>query len=447
MTRARLAALWAALVVLAMGLSALIPPMQSPDEHSHVMRAYALAHGEFLLDTPPGQSTGAPIDEGLLLFVRPYLMKVVTERASRLTPADKEMAHGLKWRHKEHFFPIPGTGYYFPLAYLPHAAALGIGEALDWSIIHSYRLARAACIATIAALLIAAFRVLRPPLLAVALLALPMTVYQMLQPTLDGVTTALAVLALSLFTRRMMDEEGGSPREGWLLAACLFVVATTRVHLFPLMALPLFLAWRRRSWRAALPGLAATVAALAWTGYAITHTVDERVKRAQGTGELVRHYVLHPFDYLRVVWNSLTDDKLATEYSRSFIGVIGWLDTHMALYWYTALWIGLGVCLVLTLAIAAPQRNAAGRGVLAALGLASVGLAFFALLVTWTPHPATTVEGIQGRYFIVPALALAYALAPAPGPRRAARWPWAVAALFTGVALYALIATILGRYH
>jgi hypothetical protein len=32
------------------------------------------------------------------------------------------------------------------------------------------------------------------------------------------------------------------------------------------------------------------------------------------------------------------------------------------------------------------------------------------MLVTWTPHPATLIEGIQGRYFLLPAILIAYAL-------------------------------------
>ena len=43
-------------------------------------------------------------------------------------------------------------------------------------------------------------------------------------------------------------------------------------------------------------------------------------------------------------------------------------------------------------------------GGLLALALASAALVFLALLVTWTPHPAALVQGVQGRYFIVPAL-------------------------------------------
>ena len=41
--------------------------------------------------------------------------------------------------------------------------------------------------------------------------------------------------------------------------------------------------------------------------------------------------------------------------------------------------------------------------------LVSVFTIFFALLVTWTPHPATVIDGVQGRYFLVPGLLLAYA--------------------------------------
>ncbi|WP_169070692.1 hypothetical protein [Candidatus Accumulibacter contiguus] len=40
----------------------------------------------------------------------------------------------------------------------------------------------------------------------------------------------------------------------------------------------------------------------------------------------------------------------------------------------------------------------------------SILLIFLALLVTWNAHPASVINGVQGRYFIVPALLIAYSL-------------------------------------
>lgn len=439
--------LWLAMVLAGVAVSALIPPMQSPDEHSHIGRADSLSRGHLLLQTPPGESTGSMLDESLIFFTQPWLNKIVSGQAKRLPPADKEAVSALRWRHKEHFLPIPGTNYYFPLVYAPHAAALGVGQLLDLSVLHSYRLARIFCIAAGAGLLVAAFRILRPPLPAVALLLLPMSVFQWVMPTLDGVTTSLAVLALSLFARRMMDRERPPASEQWLLAGILFLLATTRVHVFPLLLLPFVLAWRQRSWRDTVPALVATVAALAWTMYALLTTVDARVTRAHGTGTVVNYYVLRPWEFLRVAFASATDDNLSGFYARSFIGQLGWLDTQLPSPFYVVLGIGLAVCLAIA-AVRAPWRLAAdGRAALAFTAVASVLLIFFALLVTWTPHPAKTIEGVQGRYFIVPALALAYAMARPPGEPRRVGWPAAVGAVFGGLALYALIAAMLARYH
>jgi uncharacterized membrane protein len=194
-------------------------------------------------------------------------------------------------------------------------------------------------------------------------------------------------------------------------------------------------------------GITTVLGSVAWTVYALLNTVDQRVTRAQSTGELLVHYAQHPLEFFRVVAASLGDEKLSMLYSQSFIGMLGWLDTVMRAEFYIWLWIGLAVCGIASLLAASPHRAATERLVLVLAAAASVLLAFFALLVTWTPHPARIVEGVQGRYFIVPALAIAYAMAPAPGSKMLGRAGLAVGTAFAGVSSYALIVTILGRYH
>jgi hypothetical protein len=47
---------------------------------------------------------------------------------------------------------------------------------------------------------------------------------------------------------------------------------------------------------------------------------------------------------------------------------------------------------------------------LASIAIGSTLLVFFALLLNWSEHPAEVVHGVQGKYFTIPILALAYVL-------------------------------------
>lgn len=368
--------------VLACGLSWLVPPVQSPDEHSHLIRAWLVSRGELTLQTPPGQSSGGPVDQALLDFVDVYLSTVTVRADARLTPAQTARVQGLRWGGEQKFFPVPGTGYYLPLVYAPHAAALATARALDFSVADSYRLTRAFTLLACVGLLLAAFRILAPPTLALALLALPMTLFQLVSPTLDGLTTCMAVLALSLFCRSLLNPAAHSRTASWLLAATVFVLASSRIQLLPLLGMPFWLAWQQRSRRDAWLGLAALLLSLLWVGWALTHTVDLRVVRAQSTGQLLLVYATDPMAFVQVVLRSLRDPVLGKFYAESFIGILGWLDTRLPDIAYGALWVGLGISAVLTLPGTPLHRALAGRLLLLLAAAGSAALVFLALLVT-----------------------------------------------------------------
>jgi uncharacterized membrane protein len=438
---------WLLVLAAGIGLSSLIPPIQSPDEHSHLLRAYLISKGELGLSTPGGMSSGGAVDPNLLVFVDVYLSTIV--RSAQTPPSQEQLAlaESLQWGQPERFFPLPGTGYYFPLIYAPHAAALWGGRTFGLTIADSYRFVRIASMLVCVGLLAAAWRVARPPPLAIALLLLPMTLFQLLSPTLDGTTTCLAVLTLSLFASAMTQERPWRSGSSWLLAGCVALLAMSRVQLLPLLALPLYVAWTRGSRRDAWLGTTAVVASLAWVTYALGTTVDLRVQREQATAQLLLQYAADPLAFLRIVGNSLADGDLGAFYAHSFIGVLGWLDTYLPLGSYPVLWAGLAACAIASATAGSLRQAWPARLLLIVAAFGSALLVFLALLVTWTPHPAATVEGVQGRYFVVPAMILAYAIGAA-SPGRPMRWP--TLALLAGVAtvsLYALVATLLARYH
>lgn len=431
----------------ALGLSALVPPLQSPDEHSHLMRGYLVSKGRLFLQNDPALGSGGMVDQRLLDYMHEYLATIAKSAQTPLPPQRRAVAEGLRWGGSERFFPLPGTNYYMPLAYAPHAAGMLAGRIMHLTVADTYRLVRLACIASCIVLLAAAWRVLRPPPIALALLLLPMTLFQLVSPTLDGVTTSLSVLALSLFLAGAAGDAPWTAARSWALAAAILLLATTRVQLLPLLVAPFYLAWARRSRRDAWLGAACVAATLAWLAYALATTVDVRVQRTHGTVEVLLHYAAAPLELARVLWRSVTDHELSRFYSHSFIGILGWLDTWLPLPAYPALWAGLALCAVASIASAGVRAALPARALLIGAAAACAVLVFLAMLLTWTPHPARTVDGVQGRYFIVPALVAAYALGAPPGRRPGGRVTGVLVACFAAVSLWALGTALLARYH
>jgi uncharacterized membrane protein len=81
--------------------------------------------------------------------------------------------------------------------------------------------------------------------------------------------------------------------------------------------------------------------------------------------------------------------------------------------------------------------------------MGSAAAVLLTLLIFFTPHPAESIRGVQGRYFLIPALILAYSAADMrPAPVRSRQGlrdlvSWTVLVMSASTALYALSA----RYY
>lgn len=464
----------------------LIPPMQSPDEVAHTVRAHLLARGQLLLQRHNGVS-GGWIDAGLAAFIDAYRpLMVKPPAAAGFGEAQAQAARQIRWQSQRVFVPEPGTGYYPPVIYLPHAVGWWVGESLGLTVSASYQLSRALALAASLAVLLLAFTLHAPSALVWALLALPMSLFQLAMPVIDGLTASLALLAVAL--ARVVAQ----PASLWpaqLVPIGLFftlvVLTSTRIHLAPMLLLLLVVAWQRASKTLWVLAVVAPTLVVGWFLFALSDTVDQRVVRPLATGEIALHYLTHPLELLSALKKTWLDPETMAFLGQSFIGILGWLDTPLLGQQYTSLGVGLFLCTIASLPHLTRPRSAgrspadsAQKAVTLALwlaGLASLVLVFLAMLIAWSPFPALRVEGVQGRYLLIPALLLALAMHGAgPLPQdmpskslaltaQAIRsdhgpWPdmrrWAVvlfrclaAPLFLAWSLNALIPTLLTRYH
>lgn len=392
-------------------LSALIPSFMSPDEVDHLKRAYWLSQGKILLDTPPGQSSGGMVDSGLLSYMHNFHLTFMKDRNHKVSSNELDSASKIQWSGQSAFSPAPGTGYYFPAVYAPQAAGLLIGKTFDFSVESSYRLARLFTLICALSILIIATVVYESNPLAIALLAVPMTLFQLSSASLDSVSNALAVLAISIFMRISVDRENARRGLVTCMGIILFLLVSSRVHLLPMLIFPFICYLYTKDKRSLIVGALTTIAVGTWLIIAIKNTVDTRVIVGSPTSTVALYYLSDPVAFLKVLYNTLSNPIISNYYAVAFIGNLGWLDTPLSPVAYERILLLLLLILAVTILTKDFKRNILASLTLVICATLSFLLVFFAILITFNEHPATVVQGVQGRYFLVPALMLSYALA------------------------------------
>jgi uncharacterized membrane protein len=404
----------AVLFVSSVLTAAVTPPFQSPDEFAHVQRAYLLSKGTVLLD-----ASGGMIDTGLVSYMDVY-QRYPFHPHRKVSPEIGAYAENIEWSGTKAFVFNP-TAAYFPIAYAPQAFGLAVGEALSLPIDTSYRLARFFALLASLGLLLLAFRIFNPPLIVMGLLIIPMSLFQISSASLDGVANSTAILAISAFTRAVVDKRATRPWVLWILCASVFTVVASREYLAPLLLLVFgaFHFTRDRKYIFAGLFLACIIAAWVWVAMASAFAPSPS---GLTLSEGLAFYATHPLLLAEVFLRTLADDFLF--YAASFVGILGWLDTQLRMIDYAIFCV-----LILSLLVASLRfRGAAGtrgaRALLVTSSIASILIVFLWMLIAWTQHPASTILGIQGRYFFVPVAMVAYALAfgrtssRKPGSRR-----------------------------
>jgi len=264
-------------------------------------------------------------------------------------------------------------------------------------------------LAAIALILVAAFKTYPVSPLTIALLILPMSVFQFSSASLDGISTALAVFAIATFLRITDEKIKANPWLFYALTLSVVLLATSRVHLLPLLALILVAGFYTKNKKHFYVFALAFLLVLAWLVIAIKTTSYPKIAAGSSTASVAWFYITNPLAYFNILIATFSNSELVTFYRDSFFGVLGWLDTRFSektyeyLFKYTLL-IGLFSVSVKNL-----KTEWMPRLIVLSSALVSILLIFFALLITWNPHPASLIQGVQGRYFLVPMIMIAYA--------------------------------------
>lgn len=403
-------------LVLGLGLvfSALVPPLQSPDEFDHIKRAYLFSKGQILLDHPAGMMSGGRIDTGLLAYFTAY-KKLPRDPEARISQEEIQSVSNIKWSGVRAYSTAPGTGYYFPLAYTPQAIGLFIGEQAGLSIDLSYRLARFFTLLFSVSAIAVAFAVFPTNAFVVALLIIPMSIFQFVSASLDAFTNSATVLCISLFMRGIMTNINFSSSMFYALSISIFVLTTTRIHLLPLLALPLILYAKRRTLNCIWHFLILLALSLTWLTASISATHISRGQADLTTSKVIAFYLQNPSALIKALADTLGNEGLVDYYIGTFIGVLGWLDTRFSSNFYALCFYLLITIGVLTISFRSIKEELLSRATLIGIAAIAFVLIFVALLITYNPLTPRVIEGVQGRYFLTPLIIIGYALSGTTG--------------------------------
>ncbi|MBB1598184.1 hypothetical protein A9973_29385 [Achromobacter sp. UMC46] len=385
--------------------------MQSPDEPVHIMRAYLLSEGVVFLHSQNGRDSGGMIDPSLTKYSIDAQADIAANEVGKVSAERIKALSSMRWSGKREFFEIPTTSYYFPAIYIPQAVGLAIGEGLNLSVQQSYYLARYFSFLAAVAVFMLAISIFPINPLTVGLLIIPMTVFQLMGAGMDGFSLALTILAVSVFLRLAQRvDDRASMVWSYLLIVLIFVLATSRIQIASFVLMPFALALATRRIRYFWQGLIVTVCVLGWLATTIAANKDGGMQHAGYSHvEVLKYYLWHPRELLRIIYHTVIAPYNRHIFVQQFIGVLGWLDTWFRTGYYNTMWVLLLLVGFLSVSFKDLKRDWLPRLALAIMFLGACFTIYFALLVQWNKFPTDSILGVQGRYFTIPVVALAYA--------------------------------------
>nr|WP_295975171.1 DUF2142 domain-containing protein [uncultured Bacillus sp.] len=390
----------------------LIPPFQTPDETVHFYRAYEISEGHVLSSHDENGRIGNYFPAAIKEFIdKVRLDEIIFHPEKKLSHQDLEEAKQIELSGERIFYYFPSSAIYSPIPYLPQALGIFIARGLDMSVYHMTIASRILNLITYAMLTFFAIKIIPRLKTCLFLLALmPMTLHQAASISGDSLLFGVAFLMIAYIFRLIFSEETTTftLKDFSILLALSAAVSLAKPAYF-LFFLMLFLIpvkkyknkriyWKYNS----IIGVISLAVLFGWMAF------GNKAPMPTDPVEQAKWILLHPVQYAKqLIGTFIYDDQLYLQ----FVGVLGWLDTHIP-YVFSILFTILFTASI-TLEKCSEHKNKATfiRGLLL-LGffLAEAAIVVTLLFIGWPQNDSHRVYGVQGRYFIPIFLIGAYSL-------------------------------------
>jgi uncharacterized membrane protein len=405
------AARWFAVFALLFGIlfAVITPPLSTPDEHNHFLRAYQISEGGFLSSKVQNGTGGN----------EPHSILTLAQHIKPFTSLDKiDTLDNIHLNtHDKIFYRFENTALYSPVAYAPQAVGILIGRIFDAPPIYLTYLARLFNVVAYVAVVYIAIRMLPFGKWAgVAVGLLPMHILLSGTTSADPFSTALAFLVVASVLRLRTYDRIMTTKEVLLLFGLTILVALAKLPYLLFLGFYLLIPARVlggtvKRWLMLVGGLFVVAIVIAGVWLALAKGESSPYGPAFVDNAKQASFIAqHPVAFIKTLARTFLGDFGATFY-KQYVASIGLLQT------WPPLWATLLYTAFLTLTLY-PIRAVAGtlkkyeKLLVAAIGFGCFMTTSVVLYLTWTRPGAALIDGVQMRYFtpllflLVPLLAV-----------------------------------------
>ncbi|MFA5136673.1 MAG: DUF2142 domain-containing protein [Patescibacteria group bacterium] len=393
--------------ILGLAFTFLVPPLQKPDEHAHFIRSLLLSQGKLYLTE---KDTSLLIEKKYRDFIHdPHLNSIPYRREMKFDPVWYAQASSGSYEDAKQVKEQTWGQFMFPgSAYIPYAAGILFSTLLSQSVYITFFIGRFTMFLFAFLVMIYLYRkntpAYRPILLYVY--ALPMFIHQITGYNYDAMQyiagLSLFTLLINLFEKRRLTGHDLA-----LLSVSFIVFLIMKMSFEPMMLL-LFLIPAKNICAKALCYIKKTglVILTILTGYMLAKlpfflSATRYTYHPPGINPARQMaYILnHPLRYLSTFIDSTID--LFAFHAQGIIGIFGWLDYSLP-FWIYAVY-GIAALVVLYVTIPLIDKRLTRKQIF--LIFLSIFFSYFLTMtvfyLNWKPVGSSSIDGTQGRYFIV----------------------------------------------
>lgn len=405
------------------------PPYQVPDEPAHFARAWQISEGVFFspvyylqdvlakpsplsrfhikltggADAFPKRVLGADIPSSML----PIDMVDIPENV-RFATFDRYVEYlvePIEPSQRESFI-IPNTGAYAPLLYAPQALAALVGRSLGFSSGATFYFMRWSALLFVAICVFISMRLLPEKKFLLFILAvMPMFLIEAASVSADPVVYGICFIASTyLFSLRKHSGKFHG-RELFCLICLALILGVSKQVYGVILAIYFIIPWQKMGSRVKFYGFGAgllflcCLSSFIWIYLAVYSNGIESLTWPKVDEAVQKEFILQqPGTYLEILLQSMTLNLLLLP--REFVGVFGWGKLPVS----NQVFFPYLITLLMGGAVGKLGLNAWNRVILIA-AFAFFTIAMFTIeYIIWTLPGSSTIEGMQGRYFIPVAL-------------------------------------------
>ncbi len=383
-----------------------IPPFQVPDEGNHLLRSYQISQGE-LLSERRDKSGGGEIPVSLSITANKIAGNNVAFHPENKQKINDilEAFHIPLERDIKKYTAFSNTAIYSPLPYIPQVTGIFFGKIFDAPPVMLLYLGRLSNLLFSVFLISYSIRIIpifKNLMFLIALTPVSIHLFASLSP--DAATISISFLLISKILQLAYDP--GiliiEKKDVIFLLIASALLASCKAAYFPVVFLYFIIPVRKfgNISKYLLLGLAITVITLScfflWGAMAEKRIVTH-LYGGIPFGMAKLFIISHPIGYMEMVLRNLS--IYLSFYIYSFIGVLGWLDTELPVYFIVIYGITM-IVVALTESKKEILFSWTERIFFCIIGSSCVILIITSQYFIWTLETDSDIGMAQGRYFI-----------------------------------------------